>query len=122
MYAAVSLFLAHVAFVTEAADDLPDAATLRKVEEGLKLPPGAASLASYNRYYSYADRDGRKVVVGLLVSAGNFPHEAEQPPSVHIVKNEDEMPLIFDGGCSVVNVVIDPLSPQDAKVWCNGVA
>jgi len=121
-YAVASILFGSIASAAIAADTAQDTASLRKIEEGLKLPPGAAPLGSYNRYYAYAMRDGRKILIGVFIDSGAFPSEGKHPPSAHIVKNEADLPRILDGGCSVLNVIVDPLAPQDAQVHCNGVA
>ena len=112
-----------LAVATSHASDAPlDAAFLQRIESSLRLPKGAKPLASYDRYYAYAMRKGRKVLVGVFLDPIGLPGIAESIPGLHILAKESELPVVHDGGCGVITVVLDPDSPQGADVSCNGVA
>ena len=119
---AASLGLAVAASISHAADSSLDVAFLHKIESGLKLPSGAKPLVSYDRYYAFAVRGGRKVLVGVFLYSLALPGIAEAAPGLHILGKESDLPVVLDGGCSVVTVVLDPNFPQEAEVSCNGVA
>ena len=117
-----SLGLTLAASISHAFDSPLDVALLHRIEPSLKLPNGAKPLVSYDRYYAYAIRRGRKVLVGVFLYSLALPGIAEAAPGLHILEKESDLPVIHDGGCSVVTVVLDPHSPQEADVSCNGVA
>jgi hypothetical protein len=117
-----SLGLAVAASISHASDSPLDFALLHKIESSLKLPNGAKPLVSYDRYYAYGVRRGRKVLVGVFLDSLALPGIAEAAPGLHILEKESDLPVVHDGGCSVVTVVLDPHSPQEAEISCSGVA
>jgi hypothetical protein len=119
---AISLGLAVAASISHASDSPLDVTSLHKIESSLKLPKGTKPLASYDRYYAYAVRKGRKFLVGVFLYSPALPGIAEAVPGLHILEKESDLPVVLDGGCSVVTVVLDPDSSQEADVSCNGVA
>jgi hypothetical protein len=120
--AAILLILMIAASIGHASDSPLDVALLQKIESSLKLPKGTRPLASYDRYYAYAVRKGRKVLVGVFLDSQALPGIAHPDPGLHALEKESDLPVVHDGGCSVVTVVLDPVSPQEADVSCNGVA
>jgi len=118
----MSLGLAAAASISYASDSTLDVAFLHKIESTLKLPEGARPLSSYDRYYAYAVRKGRKVLVGVFLYSLALPGIAEGTPGLHVLEKESDLPVVHDGGCSVVTVVLDPDSLLEADVSCNGVA
>ncbi len=110
--------------------------TVRRMEAGLHMPPGAAPLRRYVRLYTL-DRaatvddlpvttvrddvvlpEGRKIVVGVLVLPSMFRNARLGAPGVHIVE-KSEMHQFFQGGCAVVNVVYDLSAKHTIASWCN---
>ena len=119
---AMSLGLAVAASIGHASDPPLDVGFLHKIESSLKLPKGTKPLGSYDRYYAYAVRKGRKVLVGVFLYSLALPGIAEAVPGLHILEKESDLPVVLDGGCTVVTVVLDPDRLQEADVSCNGVA
>ena len=59
---------------------------------------------------------GRTVIAGVLVR----PADGETGgPGIRRVR-ANELPVIEDGGCSVVNVLYDPKEDELLGAWCNG--
>ena len=90
---------------------------IRRVESLVKMPPGAKSIASYNRFYAIKVENGREMIWGTFLLDTLRP----PPPAVHIVAPE-EMPVIQDGGCSVVNLLYDIREAKITAAFCNGLA
>jgi hypothetical protein len=85
----------------------PDAATIARLEAGLKLPaarPGQATyqLAQYDRYYAGVTTPfGRREVHGILI----VPPNREDHPKVGIHVTEVKyLPRLWGGGCALVSV------------------
>ena len=102
----------------------PSEADIAKLEEGIKLealPHWDArlpSLSGYSRYYAGSTLNGDKVIFGELVT----PLGSAYKPGVHIVENRRAFPTIFDGGCSVVNLVFSLQQRKIVSIGCNGFA
>ena len=90
---------------------------IRHVESLVKMPPGAKSIANYNRFYALTVETGREVIWGVFVLDISRP----TAPTVHIVA-PDEMPAVQDGGCSVVNLRYDIREAKITAAFCNGLA
>lgn len=56
---------------------------------------------------------GRRIV-GVLSS----PEIVERPAGV-LISQSGQLPQIFHGGCSVVNVIYDPGTGRLISIWCN---
>lgn len=89
----------------------PSLSLIKSIESNLKLPNGL-SLRSYERFYA-----GRKVN-GHVVVDGKFLKSDQ--PSIKIV-DDDELPRILDGGCSVVTLEYDVEQKKVVHLFCNGV-
>lgn len=86
-------------------------AMMDRIEATVVLPPGTASLSSYGRYYAWEARtDGVRKVRGIYVR--------EPEPSRHWV-NENELPLVMDGGCDIVSLTFDLATDRIEWVACN---
>jgi hypothetical protein len=70
---------------------------------------------AYARHYAGVTRGGRKIIEGVLVAAVDatafVAHKGEGRAGTYI-ESEAELPMIDDGGCSVVNVTCDPRHQQ----------
>jgi len=87
-----------------------------RIERQLRLPEGAAPLASYARYYAWQQRgDDRRKVVAVYLGVG------ERTPGRRWVE-ETEFPLILDGGCGLVSLSYDLAAQRIEHVTCNGEA
>lgn len=92
----------------------------------------------YSRYYAGVTIKGRRMVraefampvyvnvVCRRTSAGDAlecdqAHVGSPKPRVYFVP-EDKFPSLFDGGCSVVNMLYDVDADRLVSIACNGVA
>ena len=123
-----------------------EAELMDKIERQVKLPAGAEPLARYARYYAL-DRQGQVLGVYLIpfsydigpddgcseVTANFELKDTSCPPEASQVHNlkagqrrwlarDKGLPVVNDGGCSVVNVVFDRQKGTVEDVFCNGVA
>ncbi|GAM99603.1 hypothetical protein U91I_03257 [alpha proteobacterium U9-1i] len=119
--------------------DITDAA-IGALEARIVMPAGAEGLAEYDRYYSGVRLGEREGVHGVLllrrafgdISRGNMtPVEG----MANVYRGDAEkLPLVSDGGCSVVTLYFDlgaqefvglhreGMSVERAPAVCNGVA
>lgn len=93
---------------------------MAQIESQVELPAGAYDLNDYLRYYAFDDGH----VVAVFTT---FDHRSDSDQNVRTsdrnwVGDRDKLPLILDGGCSVVNIVYDPKDRSFDQVFCNGVA
>ena len=110
------------------------------IEARVKLPHGARALSEYARHYAV---DEQGFVVGvyapgyrapapdegceLLENMAWRPVPCEEPDGDRLlagqrqwVGNADSLPLILDGGCSVISVVYDPKAGAIKSATRNG--
>jgi hypothetical protein len=104
----------------------PDAATISKLESNIK-PGDIPKLGSghrpivteYARYYApYMAGDHRMIRGELVRPMGSNM----KPAGIYVVDSEKDFPLIFDGGCSIVNLVYDVETARLVSLKCNGYA
>ena len=89
---------------------------MERIERDVRLPEGAGPLTSYARYYAWQQReDGVRKVIAVYV------HLSGHEPGRHWVA-ENELPLILDGGCSLVGLSYNVTEWRVEHVSCNGVA
>ncbi len=89
-------------------------AIMNAIERQVVLPPGAQPLDLYARFY--ADGPGGEVTgVYVGLPPPEWPHGTRQ-----WVRSIDDLPMIDDGGCSVIGLVYDPLKRTLRDVGCNG--
>ncbi len=99
----------------------PSAADIAKLEAGIKLttlPGWDASLPplnGYARYYAFPSMTDGSLILGELVAL-----EPTYKPGVHIVESELDFPGIYDGGCSVINLVYSRTEQKILSIKCNG--
>ena len=91
----------------------PDRKVIEEVEHTVSLPAGAKPNVQYSRYYAGAVRNGTRVVVGTWITGLDVSR---------IVRTEADLPVIYDGGCGIVNIEYDLKRHRFVKVYCNGVA
>ena len=92
----------------EDAPTNPETRFMDLIEATIELPPGANELDRYTRTYMFGERK----VLAIYTSYG-------QPGRVWVSRPAD-FPIVFDGGCSVVNVVYDLKTQLFTQVACNG--
>jgi hypothetical protein len=109
------IFLAAFACgASEASPDwVPDISLVTKIEASLHLPDGAASLSSYTRYYAGTIKNGHRILLGHFEAGSG---------KVQIVRSVRELPVIYDGGCSIVSIRYDVTAERVLDLFCNGVA
>ena len=136
---AVALWLAACATPEQAERDR----LIDRIEGRVKLPDGARRLSSYARYYAIEDGG---LVKGIYVPGYQRPdpHDTCEelladfttrtvpcPPEMdenRLLAGQRawvepmKLPLIADGGCSVVTVIYDPKADRVRSATCNGEA
>lgn len=86
--------------------------TIAEIEKDLKLPGGSYPLSSYDRFYAKnATHDG--------IIHGVFRHRVDLQGSIQIVP-PSSLPVIFDGGCSVIRLRYSLVTHQVDYITCNG--
>ena len=91
----------------------PDRKIIEEIEHTVNLPAEAKPIVQYSRYYAGAVRRGTRVVVGTWITGLDVSR---------IVSSEADLPVIYDGGCGIVNIEYDVKRHRFVKVYCNGVA
>lgn len=113
----LTLVVALLAGCTEAEKPSSDnEAMAEKIERLVELPEGAGPIDSYGRNYATGD-DGK---VYAVYTAPHGPEDTQAGAS-RWYENVDELPMIMDGGCSVVTVTYNP-ETEYVSASCNGVA
>lgn len=87
------------------------AALMDKIEATRRMPAGSSPVASYARYYAWADPQKTKVTAIFT----KF-----DPPGRRWVMF-DELPTIADGGCSVIELIYDVKTGVIDDIYCNGI-
>ena len=78
------------------------------IEAAVTLPEDASELSKYSRNYAYADGN----VVALYTTLDH--------PGRQWVVDRDKLPVIFDGGCSVIEIEYSLGTRTFSRVDCNG--
>jgi hypothetical protein len=89
---------------------IPSAEEIVELEGRLTLPKGAEALADYARHYAGVTEDGRRLVLGVLLSGGEAPGIT--------VESELEVPLANGSGCAAISVRYNPATKL-SSVRCN---
>lgn len=90
----------------------PEEQLMRNIEARVHLPERASPVNRYRRHYALA-KDDPNVVEAVYERGG-------RPTSLWL--RWDEMPIILDGGCSVVTFTYDLRTQHFKNVACNGVS
>lgn len=105
-----------MAMLTAAApapeDWTPTLAQVAVAERTMQLPKRAGGLGSFRRHYAGVVIDGRRVLRGTFISGR---------AGVVIVANVAKLPVIFDGGCGIVEVWHD-MTTARSESNCHGIA
>lgn len=120
--------LAFIASVFVSSCESSDSFTTRhipQIEAQIEMPPGAASIEEYARFYSSS---GSHVIKGKYVSRGlaaivleNSVVRRRIGAAIYIV-DDDNMPDLVDGGCSVLTLSYDTSDGTLTGPDCNGIA
>ena len=99
-----------------------DTATIQKFETNLRASKywsRYSDVRKFDRYYAPITQNGRRIIAAefLLLDLNNG-----KTPDAHIVSSEKDLPVIFDGGCSVINAVYDVEADRILSFACNGQA
>ena len=86
-------------------------AVMDRIERAVTLPNGARPLASYARNYAWADI-ARTKVTAIYLGWGT-------PGRKWI--GFDDLPMVFDGGCGVIELVFDVKRGTFDEIDCHGV-
>ena len=86
-----------------------DSAVVRTLEAKILMPGGAQRIEAYTRYYEPGYDNGRRIVFGVLTANGD--------KQIHTSGN---LPIILDGGCSVVKLAFDVAASQMMYIACGG--
>ena len=89
-----------------------ETAIMDEVEDAVRLPQAAQPLDSYVRKYTYLG-DGTVIGIYVLASMG-----VDKPGKTWV--EQKDLPLLADGGCSVVTVFYDPKTRRAPEARCNG--
>jgi hypothetical protein len=100
---------------SETANWQPSVRAVADLEATMTLPPGAKLITKYARYYTGEMEAGRPIILGILVL------DDHRPAGTYII-SETAMPLILDGGCTVITVKFDVHASQIESLACNGFA
>ena len=125
----------------EVTDASPQAALMDEIEALVRLPEGARALEDYARYYAFGP--GSEIVGiytlpfarpedgGCAETADNAalppppcPEEDAEPALAdgqrRWLDDSDDLPVIVDGGCSVITIRYDSRTGALAPPACNG--
>jgi len=83
---------------------------MRTIEQSVNLPKGAAPLSRYRRHYAWSSSGSR--AVEAVYTLGGKPDRLWLPA--------DDMPIILDGGCSVITFKFEVDKNAPSNVHCNG--
>ncbi len=102
------------------AKDGPQNALMDRVERLAQMPKGSFQIDKYARYYAFG---AHRRVIGVYITDvdpknRSYDLAVGKHRWVDVARN---LPVIMDGGCSVVTVQFD-LQTNRSKAWCNGVA
>ena len=97
----------------------PDGVTSTEIERQFAAAHPDVPLDRVARFYA-RERDGSIRAIYLFANEGYDPIEGKAGQSTWT--SPDDLPLVFDGGCSVINVNYDPVNRKLKSVYCNGVA
>ncbi len=89
----------------------PSKAEVAAIERSVVLPHGAEPLENYSRHYASVGDKAHRVIRGIyLLGDGTGV----------VVTTAEKLPVLFDGGCSVITVEYDAVSTAFLEVSCNG--
>lgn len=89
----------------------PTPQQIKELESHLPMPPPLGIQMSA-RYYYGSTVGGHDFIIGEILSLGD-------KPGIYI---SDNLPLVMDGGCSVINLTYDVKGNSFVGYACNGMA
>jgi hypothetical protein len=89
-----------------------------QIEKRVRMPVGSRPLAEYARYYAF-DKKGRVTAVYTTWVEPDVASLNLRAGQRRWVSDEGHLPLIFEGGCGVVEVIFDPATDKVERAECN---
>jgi hypothetical protein len=96
----------------EESEWVPAESLVREIDAEIQLPDGAFPRSEYARYYAPFTRKDLRSLVAVYI------HDPQQA-GVKLVKRT-EMPVVLDGGCSVIRLQYDVQARKLLVIACNG--
>ncbi|MGQ2992034.1 MAG: hypothetical protein ACT6RD_11240 [Brevundimonas sp.] len=112
----------------------------KRLEAGIRMPPGASPLVSYARYYLPTQTVSAETLPFTTIS-DHLPQRLDHPselvlaifirPDIGLADAEqrwnrapgsylvETLPSVVHAGCGAVNVLIAPESGEMIAAWCN---
>ena len=100
-------------------------ALLTRVEKEVVLPEGGGELQCYERHYLLLKGEEADKFAGFRVPGGSllvakYLHGRNAKPGIYWAKNDNELPKIYDAGCSVLEFWYAPGAPHErAQASCS---
>lgn len=98
--------------------ETPYKSTMDTIERQVQLPIGAAPLDEYARYYAADDNEIVAIYISLVDPAN--PYYDLPRGQRRWLADHRKLPLINDGGCSVVCIRYNPATGKTDIPVCNG--
>lgn len=114
-----SLIIALIVACSEGAD-APNNSAMDLIERQVQLPEGAAPLDGYARYYAIEGNEIVAIYISLVDPTN--PYYDLPRGQRRWLADHRNLPVINDGGCSVVSVRYDPVTRKADTPLCNGEA
>jgi hypothetical protein len=98
-----------------------DLDTIGYLEPRITMPVGARPIEDYDRYYAMDRIDDRNIVRGIFLLRSSFggidrPGTEAVAPGIYRGASTLDLPMIADGGCSVVSFFFDAESLQFVQI------
>jgi hypothetical protein len=98
---------------------MPNLDDVASVEATIRMPAGSSSLKKYIRYYAGTVAKGHRVLLGHF-ELGPTANGADG--EVRLVRSKKDLPVVYDGGCSIISFRYDMTEKRVLNLSCNGVA
>lgn len=92
----------------------PNLEMLPSIEQLIVMPQGAGALGEYDRFYAGVYEGSERLIIGVFVLTDSREGRAS-------VVDRSKLPIIEDGGCSVISLSFDVESRLVRAIGCNGV-
>lgn len=98
---------------------------IQALEQKVVMPPDAAPLTSYDRYYAPGVFENRDVIVGVFLKRPSRVREGAQPVAGSLsafTTTVAKLPRLKGGACTIVTVYLDVANGQLLKLPVKGKA
>ena len=99
--------------VVQSTGWVPTLEEIGELETKLQLPVGARPLKTFTREYAGIFEGGRQMIVGTYSASSD---------TVIIAKSMQDLHMVYDGGCGIVQVKYDLTRHKVIDAFCHGVA